>query len=119
MVLWTRCPKCKAKLWESWDADIMAWYARVDREVFLTAEGEARALARGRRTWEYRPLPPRKIDYRDDWSRESHPAGLISRFSSTPTLVVVQHVCGRPAPERYIYELPKVPVIADDDEPPF
>jgi hypothetical protein len=119
VVSWTRCRQCKAKLWESWDADLMAGPVQVDAEVFLTTEGEARALVRGRRTWEYRLTPSRRIDFRDEWNRESHPAGQTSRFSSKATLVVVEHACGRPAPERFIYSPPKKPVVRGDGAPPF
>lgn len=99
------CRACRVWTWQSWDADVCAGYAVVDAGTFLTAEGEERALTRGRRTWDYITVPRRRIEARDEWIRSGAPAGGL--WHGHPVLVVVQHVHGRPAPQWARYTPPQ------------
>ena len=106
-------------MWQGWDADIMAGFAVTDANSFLTAEGEARAILRGRVTWQFITVPRRRLHPRDPWSVTGKPAGQPSRFSTRPTLVVVQHVCGRPIPTWALYDPPEQLDYQMPEDPPF
>jgi hypothetical protein len=93
----------------------MAEKAVVDAGIFLNAPGEARARERGRQTWEYVERPYVRLDQRFDETLEVAPAGEL--WLLNPMLVCVQHLCGRPAPQRFRYVRPRkkrLPV-----KPPF
>lgn len=114
-----RCPRCKTRLWTAWDADVLAMRATVEADVFLTAEGEERAIARGRRTYEYVFIPLRRLEARDPYQVKGRPAGARSLHRSAETLVTVQHVCGRPVPRWAIFEPPFIRRPRPSSKPPF
>lgn len=114
-----RCPRCKTRLWTAWDADVMALRATVEADVFLNSQGEERAIARGRHTYEYVFVPSRRLEARDPWQVKGRPAGTRSLHGSSETLVTVEHVCGRPVPRWAIYEPPFLRRPRPSDQPPF
>lgn len=102
------------------DADLIAFRATVDADVFLTAGGEERAIARGRRTYEYVFIPTRRLEARDPWQVRGRPAAARPLHRSAETLVVVEHVCGRPVPRWAIFDPPFIRRSRPDgDQAPF
>jgi hypothetical protein len=84
--------KCGAIVWTGVDSDVMGFEAAVDAHAFLTEEGAARALSRDRRLYWYHQEQLWCLPETDSW-----PEAAVGS-------IMVEHVCGRPAPKRFLME---------------